>query len=139
MGPPHCGQRQSGAAAVAVATPVWPVGDDKGGAASSTCRHSGNRVARRRLARRSRVADDSVRSGYPLRIAKKLSRFLGPLQELPYVVREIDLLAEFGYMLRRPHCDLLEDDIYELRIPIKNLQYRILYFYFLFSKTPSER
>lgn len=55
-------------------------------------------------------------------------------KELPYVVREINLLSEFGYKLRRPHCDMLEDGIYELRIPIKNLQYRILYFYFYQDK-----
>lgn len=55
-------------------------------------------------------------------------------KELPYVMREIGLLAEYGYLLRRPHCDMLEDGIYELRIPIKNIQYRILYFYFYQDK-----
>jgi len=59
---------------------------------------------------------------------------LNKRNELPYVMREINLLAEFGYNLRRPHCDILEDGIYELRIPIKNIQYRILYFYFYQDK-----
>jgi hypothetical protein len=28
---------------------------------------------------------------------------------------KIEMLMEYGYELRRPHCDLLEDGIYELR------------------------
>lgn len=50
--------------------------------------------------------------------------------ELPYVLRMIDLLREFGHTLRRPHADILEDGIYELRIPVKRKQFRLLYFYF---------
>ena len=39
----------------------------------------------------------------------------------------IELLAERGYELRRPHCDMLEQGIYELRARHKNVNYRILY------------
>ena len=55
---------------------------------------------------------------------------LNKKDELPYVIREIDLLREFGNLLRRPHADYLEDGIYELRIPVNRKQYRLLYFYF---------
>lgn len=50
--------------------------------------------------------------------------------ELPYALRMIELLREFGHNLRRPHADILEDGIYELRIPVKHKQFRLLYFYF---------
>jgi phage-related protein len=59
---------------------------------------------------------------------------LNKKDELPYVIREIDLLREFGNQLRRPHADILDDGIYELRIPIKHKQYRLLYFYFYRGK-----
>ncbi len=39
----------------------------------------------------------------------------------------IELLAERGYELRRPHCDMLEQGIHELRARHKNMNYRILY------------
>ncbi len=50
--------------------------------------------------------------------------------ELPYVLYKIDLLKEFGNQLRRPHVDSLGDGIYELRIPVKRKQFRLLYFYY---------
>ena len=59
--------------------------------------------------------------------------FLGSLHkkdELPYITHAIDRLREFGNQLRRPHADYLEDGIYELRIPVKRKQFRLLYFYF---------
>lgn len=59
---------------------------------------------------------------------------LNKKDELPFVLREIDLLREFGNHLRRPHADYLEDGIYELRIPVKRKQYRLLYFYFYQEK-----
>ena len=40
-----------------------------------------------------------------------------------------ELLEEYGYDLRRPHCDLLEEGIYELRAKLKRVNYRILYFF----------
>lgn len=39
----------------------------------------------------------------------------------------IEKLAEMGYELRRPNCDLLEHGIYELRVRYGNIHYRILY------------
>jgi len=42
---------------------------------------------------------------------------------------KIELLEEYGYDLRRPHCDLLEEGIYELRAKLKRVNYRILYFF----------
>lgn len=50
--------------------------------------------------------------------------------ELPYVTRKLDLLAELGHNLRRPHAAPLRDHIYELRIPVKHKQFRLLYFFF---------
>lgn len=40
---------------------------------------------------------------------------------------KIELLAKFGFDLRRPHCDILESGIYELRARRQNVNYRILY------------
>ena len=40
-------------------------------------------------------------------------RSLHKKDELPYVMREIDLLKEFGNKLHRPHADYLENGIYE--------------------------
>ena len=50
--------------------------------------------------------------------------------ELPYVNHAIDRLREFGNQLRRPHADFLKDEIYELRIPVRRKQFRLLYFFF---------
>jgi phage-related protein len=55
-------------------------------------------------------------------------------KELPQAIRLIDLLAEFGPQLKRPHADFLENGIYELRIRVQRMQYRILYFYFFQDK-----
>lgn len=38
-------------------------------------------------------------------------------------------LEELGHGLRRPEADLLRDGIYELRIGLQGLHYRILYFF----------
>jgi phage-related protein len=56
------------------------------------------------------------------------------LDGLPQIARrkclvQIELLMEFGYELRRPHCDLLEHGIWELRARAGHVQYRILYFF----------
>jgi phage-related protein len=40
---------------------------------------------------------------------------------------KIEMLREYGYELRRPHCDLLEGGIYELRARLGRVNYRILY------------
>ena len=41
----------------------------------------------------------------------------------------IERLAEMDHELRRPEADILRDGIYELRIRVGRVNYRILYFY----------
>ena len=41
----------------------------------------------------------------------------------------ISILKQFGYELRRPRADYLGDGIYELRISLRGVQYRLLYFF----------
>jgi phage-related protein len=41
---------------------------------------------------------------------------------------KIQRLAELGHELRRPQADFLRDGIYELRIGLHHVNYRILYF-----------
>lgn len=41
----------------------------------------------------------------------------------------VERLAEKGHELRRPDCDYLRDDIYELRIGRQGINYRVLYFF----------
>ncbi|NBV86589.1 MAG: type II toxin-antitoxin system RelE/ParE family toxin [Verrucomicrobia bacterium] len=56
------------------------------------------------------------------------------LEELPSkavakcLVR-IERLSELGHELRRPEADFLRDKIYELRIGLRGINYRILYFF----------
>jgi hypothetical protein len=38
-----------------------------------------------------------------------------------------ELLKQFGFDLRRPHCDFLRDGIYELRLKMGTVNYRVLY------------
>jgi hypothetical protein len=38
-------------------------------------------------------------------------------------------LEELGHELRRPEADLLRDGVYELRIGLQGINYRILYFF----------
>lgn len=42
---------------------------------------------------------------------------------------KIERLAAMGHELRRPEADFLRDGIYELRISLQNIRYRILYFF----------
>jgi hypothetical protein len=42
---------------------------------------------------------------------------------------KIERLAELGHDLRRPEADYLRDDVYELRIGLQGINYRILYFF----------
>ncbi len=44
-------------------------------------------------------------------------------------VAKLRLLAKLGHELRRPAADILGDGIYELRIKVTNVNYRILYFF----------
>jgi len=41
----------------------------------------------------------------------------------------IERLAELGHELRRPTADLLRDGIYELRVRVGRVNYRVLYFF----------
>jgi phage-related protein len=41
----------------------------------------------------------------------------------------LERLRETGHELRRPEADLLRDGVYELRVSLQGLQYRILYFF----------
>ncbi len=45
------------------------------------------------------------------------------------LIARIDLLAERGHELRRPHADLLRDGIHELRAVSRHVNYRVLYFF----------
>ncbi len=38
-------------------------------------------------------------------------------------------LTEFGHQLRRPEADYLRDDVYELRVSLQGINYRMLYFF----------
>jgi hypothetical protein len=54
------------------------------------------------------------------------------LDELPEkaqdkITARIELLADRGRELRRPHCDYLEQQICELRIRLGHVHYRVLY------------
>lgn len=39
-------------------------------------------------------------------------------------------LAELGHELRRPEADILRDGIYELRVGLSGVNYRMLYFFY---------
>lgn len=42
---------------------------------------------------------------------------------------KIERLQELGHELRRPEADFLRDGIYELRVGLQGINYRILYFF----------
>jgi phage-related protein len=42
---------------------------------------------------------------------------------------KIERLSELGHELRRPEADVLRDGIYELRIGLQGINYRLLYFF----------
>jgi phage-related protein len=42
---------------------------------------------------------------------------------------KIERLRDLGHELRRPEADLLRDGIYELRVGLQGINYRILYFF----------
>jgi phage-related protein len=45
------------------------------------------------------------------------------------IVVRLERLKELGHELRRPETDYLRDDIYELRIKLQSINYRVLYFF----------
>src|SRR3989442_14863510 len=57
--------------------------------------------------------------------------WLDSLQErvLDQCTVRIERLAELGHELRRPQADLLREGLYELRIGLGHVNYRILYFF----------
>jgi hypothetical protein len=52
-----------------------------------------------------------------------------PAKALDKCTVRIERLAELGHELRRPEADYLRDGIYELRIGLQHVNYRILYFF----------
>lgn len=57
------------------------------------------------------------------------------IEEQPRKVQDkltfvIDLLTKEGYQLRRPHADILRDKVYELRVRHRQVNYRLLYFFY---------
>ena len=51
---------------------------------------------------------------------------------VPAIVKsrvKLDRLKELGHELRRPEADFLRDDIYELRVRLQRINYRMLYFF----------
>jgi len=63
--------------------------------------------------------------------AVPILEWLDSLQErvLDKCTVRIERLAELGHELRRPEADLIRDGIYELRIGLGHVNYRILYFF----------
>jgi phage-related protein len=57
--------------------------------------------------------------------------WLDGLPERPRLacVARIELLAELGHRLRRPHAENLGEGIWELRAKVEGINYRILYFF----------
>ena len=58
-----------------------------------------------------------------------LLEWLGNVPEKARIkcIAKVERLETFGYDLRRPHCDILKNGIYELRAKYRNINYRILY------------
>jgi len=44
-------------------------------------------------------------------------------------IKKIERLKELGHLIRRPEADYLRNNIYELRTQLRNVQYRLLYFF----------
>jgi phage-related protein len=52
-----------------------------------------------------------------------------PAKALDKCTVRIERLAELGHELRRPEADFLRDGIYELRVGLQHVNYRMLYFF----------
>ena len=50
-----------------------------------------------------------------------------PQKVVDKLTARFELLKQFGFELRRPICDYLRDEIYELRLRTGRLNYRVLY------------
>jgi phage-related protein len=60
--------------------------------------------------------------------------FVGWFNQLPAKVQDkcylrLERLREMGHELRRPEADFLRDGIYELRVSLRGIHHRILYFF----------
>ena len=57
--------------------------------------------------------------------------WLDRLPEKPRLtcLARIELLAKFGHRLRRPHAENLGEGIWELRVKVGGINYRVLYFF----------
>lgn len=60
--------------------------------------------------------------------------FLDWFDDLPEKAQDkcrvrLERLAALGHELRRPEADSLRDNIYELRVRLRNANYRMLYFF----------
>ena len=53
-----------------------------------------------------------------------------PVKAQDKCIVRIERLSEMGHELRRPEADYLRDKIYELRVALQGVQYRILYFFY---------
>ena len=63
-----------------------------------------------------------------------LCPFVEWFNDLPAKVQDkvylrLERLREMGHELRRPEADLLRDGIYELRVSLRGVHHRILYFF----------
>ena len=61
-------------------------------------------------------------------------QFVDWFNKLPAKVQDkcylrLERLREMGHELRRPEADFLRDGIYELRVSLRGVQYRVLYFF----------
>lgn len=52
-----------------------------------------------------------------------------PAKAQDKVYLRLERLRETGHELRRPEADFLRDGIHELRVSLRGVQYRILYFF----------
>lgn len=52
-----------------------------------------------------------------------------PTKALDKCTVRIERLGEMGHELRRPEADFLRDGIYELRVGLQHVNYRMLYFF----------
>lgn len=52
-----------------------------------------------------------------------------PLKAQAKVIARIQLLEELGHEIRRPHADMVDEGIYELRERFIHVQYRLMFFF----------
>lgn len=55
---------------------------------------------------------------------------LSPKNDVPFILRDLELLSEKGFELRRPYVDNLGQGIWELRTRTQSGHFRMFYFFF---------